>query len=323
MRFCAAFAVVIFHLGEEYRTAFGNAANPFADGAAGVDVFFVLSGFIIALTTDPARGTAYFLRRRLVRIVPLYWTLTAGLVLVGLVMPSLLNSTVITAETVAKSLLFIPFQKAGGAVQPILLLGWTLNYEMFFYAIYAVCLAVGLRSRLVPVLVVVAFVLSGRLWPSANVLWKFYTSPLVLEFAMGIGLYLLYARFPQALQGRSLIFLIGAALLYALLRQIPGLPWVLVSGLPAVALVAAFIGVPAHGARWMSLLVLFGDASYSLYLSHPYVIRLGTKMVPDQLSTAGQVVLGCVTAAGCIALSVVLYRVIERPTQRMLSPGRS
>lgn len=322
LRFCAAFAVVLFHLGEEYRAAFGNVANPFAAGAAGVGVFFVLSGFIIALTTDPARGPAYFLRRRLARIVLLYWTLTAGLVLVGLVMPSLLNSTVITVETVLKSLLFIPFQKADGAVQPILLLGWTLNYEMFFYVIYAACLAVGMRSRLAPVLIVIGVVVAGWLWRSDNVLWRFYTSPLVLEFAMGIALYLLYARRPGTLR-RPWVMLIGAAVLFALLRQFPEAPRVLVNGLPAIALVAAFIRVPASTAQPLSLLVLLGDTSYSLYLAHPYVIRVLTRVAPDRLSGAGQVALGMATAAACVVLSVVLYRTLELPGQRLLAPRRA
>lgn len=314
---------MLFHIGEEYRTAFGNLTNPFAARAAGVDVFFVLSGFIIALTTDPARGPAYFLRRRLVRIVPLYWTLTGALVLIGLVMPSLLNSTVISMASVVKSLLFIPFQKPDGAVQPILLLGWTLNYEMFFYAIYALCLALSLPSRLAPLLIVSGLVLLGSLWPSDNVLWRFYTNPLILEFAMGIALYMLYARFPEALRGQWLPLLIVAVILYAAMSQLPAVPWVLVNGLPAVALVAALLSVKDNGSRWMALLVLLGDASYSLYLSHPYVIRLLTKLAPVQGSLAGQVLLGCATVVLCIAVSVMLYKLIEVPTQRLLSPKRA
>ena len=111
LRFDAAFAVVLFHIGSGYQIEFGNQSNPFSFGAAGVDVFFVLSGFIIAMTTDPARGTWYFCLRRIVRVVPLYWILTLGIAVIGLIVPSLLNSTTVTFETLFKSLFFIPSQK--------------------------------------------------------------------------------------------------------------------------------------------------------------------------------------------------------------------
>ena len=135
LRFVAAMAVVLFHMGSDYQIRFGLDANPFAYGAFGVDIFFVLSGFIIAMTTDPSRGAWYFYRKRLIRIVPIYWLLTFGVVAIGIAAPTLLNSTEVSFEAVIKSLLFIAYERPSGELQPLLFLGWTLNYEMFFYLI--------------------------------------------------------------------------------------------------------------------------------------------------------------------------------------------
>ena len=121
LRFVAALAVVLFHIGSGLQIEFGYQNNIFVFGAAGVDIFFVISGFIIAYTTDATKGAWVFCRRRVVRIVPLYWTLTLGVAAVALARPDLLNSTVVNGETLLKSLFFIPFEKTNGMVQPVAL----------------------------------------------------------------------------------------------------------------------------------------------------------------------------------------------------------
>lgn len=322
LRFLAAFTVVLFHIGSGYQIEFGNAVNLFAFGAFGVDVFFVLSGFIIAMTTDPARGTWHFCRRRLVRIVPLYWTLTLGIAVIGLALPSLLNSTIVSPEALLKSLFFIPYERLDGAVQPLLFLGWTLNYEVFFYAIYAACLLGGLRSPLAPVAVVVLLVIAGQLFPFDSVVWRFYSSPLMIEFAMGVLIYLIYARQPQAFGGRTTLLAGAAVALYVLLRLVPNVPWLIAGAAPAALLVTAFIAFTPGRSRWLSLLAVFGDASYSLYLSHPYIIQVLSKLAPADLSIPLQVALGLLASALCIAVSILLYRFIELRAQRLLMPRR-
>lgn len=323
LRFIAAFSVVLFHIGSGYQIEFGNDVNPFVFGASGVDVFFVLSGFIIAMTTDPARGTWHFCRRRLVRVVPLYWILTIGIAVIGLAIPSLLNSTIVTAEALFKSLFFIPYEKQSGAIQPLLFLGWTLNYEMFFYAIYAVCLLIGLRSPLAPMTVVVLLVIAGQLFPFDSIPWRFYSNPIMIEFALGVGIYLIYARQPHWFVGRTMFLAGAAAALYILLRLSPSVPWLVASGLPAALLVAAFVNVMPGHSRWLSLFALFGNASYSLYLSHPYIIQVLSKVFPADLSIILQIVLGAVTSLLCIGASILLYRFVEIRSQHYLRKADS
>src|SRR5689334_18462264 len=84
LRFIAAFMVVLFHLGSGVAVEYGLSGNVFGIGASGVDIFFILSGFVIAYTTDPERGIGYFALRRLARVVPLYWVLTTLLIVIGL-----------------------------------------------------------------------------------------------------------------------------------------------------------------------------------------------------------------------------------------------
>lgn len=311
LRFGAAFAVVLFHIGSGYQIDFGNNINLFSIGAAGVDIFFVLSGFIIALTTDPERGAWYFCRRRIVRVVPLYWVLTLGIALIGVLLPDLLNSTNVNLEFFLKSLFFIPYERSDGAIQPLLFLGWTLNYEMFFYSIYAVCLLLGWKSPLLPVSVVIALVITGRVFDSSNVIFRFYSNPIMLEFALGIIIYLLYNKNPGWFNGKTLLFSLVAMIIYVSSLFLPNIPWLLASAAPATLLVISFIGFKPQNSLFISLLVFLGNASYSLYLSHPYVIQMFSKISPPNSSLGVQFVIGTISAAICLLLSALLYKGVE------------
>ncbi|AMX96401.1 acyltransferase [Mesorhizobium sp. M7A.F.Ca.CA.001.09.2.1] len=319
LRFVAAFAVVLFHIGSGFQIEFGLKENIFGFGASGVDIFFVISGFIIAYTTDEAKGAWQFCRRRIVRIVPLYWTLTAGIVLIALMKPGLLNSTVVSGETILKSLFFIPFEKVDGSIQPLLFLGWSLNYEMFFYAIYAACIACGLRGPLSPSMFIVVLVAMGQFIQSENVAWRFYTNPLMLEFVFGILLYLAYVHSAKLFVGRTWLMLAIFVATIAIRQMIPDLPWLLANGVPAVVLTAAALSWSPPRTRAITFLVLLGDASYSLYLSHPYVIQLASKLLPHQSGLMAQGLAGIVACALSIAVSIVLYTMIERPAQALFN----
>ena len=124
-------------------------------GQAGVDIFFVISGFVIYLSNAKGRlGSGEFLKRRIIRIVPLYWLATLAVVAVAVVAPRFFATTTLTAQDVAQSLLFVPAYSAAfpGQIWPVLVPGWSLNYEMFFYLVFAVGLLVA-RERLLLFLV--------------------------------------------------------------------------------------------------------------------------------------------------------------------------
>lgn len=318
LRFVAAFAVVLFHLGAGYQAEFGMERNIFGVGASGVDIFFVISGFIIAYTADPDRGLLHFAWRRIVRIVPLYWTLTLGLTAIAIVMPSLLNSTLVDVGSLLKSLFFIPYERGDGSIRPILFLGWTLNYEMFFYTLYALCIGIGFRSSVAPLVLVLAIVAAGRLFTFDSVIWRFYTNPIIVEFAIGILLCMLFRRY-AGMFSKAMPYLIPAALAaFAAKLAIPGMTSIWVTALAAALLVAAAISVPIARTPLAAFFVLLGDASYSLYLSHPYVLQLWVKTSPEGLGVSVHVIAGAILGAAAVAVSVVMYRVLELPSRNIL-----
>ncbi len=322
LRFGAAFAVVLFHLGDSARRDFGFAQNYFKIGGVGVDIFFVLSGFVIAYSARPERGALYFFVRRIARIVPLYWFLTLGIAAVALLAPKLLNSTHLDLANLLRSLLFIPYERQDGQIMPLLFLGWTLNYEMFFYAVFGLSLLIRPYSPLyscVPILALVA--LGSGLRESDSTLVRFYTNPIMINFVLGVLLFMIWQKAGEisiaTWQRRG--FVVLAVVLSILGFAIDtGAFQVIVHGLSAALLVAAVLVAGAPKGTLAGVLLLLGNASYSLYLSHPYVLQGVSKLIGAGHSWY-VVAMGLTAAAvAAVGLSLALYFIIELPGQRLL-----
>jgi exopolysaccharide production protein ExoZ len=289
-------------------------------GAHGVDIFFVISGFIMVFTTamkpvSPAR----FFGNRVLRIVPLYWLLTILLFLLATAAPSLLQSTRSDPGELIKSLLFIPFVRSEGVVQPVLTVGWTLNYEMFFYAIFALGLLISSRTmRMIAIMApFVILAVLGMVFRPAHPILSFYTSSLILEFCFGMVLGLLYPRIsaspphPMLVVGLLLIGFAGFALDGNMAVPLSHLT----RGFSASLIVYAAIALEAGGIRHDGrLMLLLGAASYSIYLGHQYLVILVDR-VADHVGWGhgwglGPVLLLQFVAA--IAGGVLLHVLIER-----------
>lgn len=297
-------------------------------GQAGVDLFFVISGFIMVTISTGRfgiRGEARrFLWQRCVRVYPIYWVYAFAVLAVFLVHPGWVNSEH-GAPNLLRSFLLLPQRNL-----PLLLVAWTLVYEMFFYLVFAVVLRwVRPRRLLVALLGWAAVTTLGALvlapTPQEPVLFLVF-SPLILEFIGGC-LVALSAR--AALGGRAgaMLALGGLAALIASTvaldwsgAEFPSLGWprVFLYGLPAACLVAGVIRLEAAG--WRRLfprpLVLVGDASYSLYLSHILVIAVVGRIWVGYL--AGPLALNHIVALVCvfiatIAAGIVGFRLIEAP----------
>jgi len=332
LRALAALLVVFVHL-DVFLRALGLA--PFGHG--GVDLFFVISGFIMVHTTGRAPAVrapavrarpispASFLVNRFTRIAPIYWLITLFVYGVALAAPSLLQATSTAPEQLAKSLFFIPFQKANGLVQPTLFVGWTLNYEMFFYALFAVGLAFPKRpvgAALVAAFMV-ALVAFGSVVRPESVLGAFYTRPIILEFVAGMALGAIGAGVCVPVRWKRGLLLGACALGLAAVAFVPllfpGLSRLVTQGVPAVAVVAGAIVLHQSGVRvggrW---LLLLGDASYALYLTHPFVTQAAQKagkllgLTPLLAASLIPVTLVLVCLVG-----VVTHLVVERPLTRL------
>lgn len=327
LRAAAALAVVLFHLTFPLEQEFGVLpANVFMMGSDGVDVFFVISGFIMAYTTarQDQRSPVQFIWKRLVRILPLYWVLTMAVFAIGLVAPQLLNSGGATWEELGKSLAFIPYERGiDGSVVPVLFLGWTLNYEMFFYAVFAIALSLMPNRRVLFVVTAISVVaavgyLSG---PNLGVVGRFYTNGIILEFAAGCLLYSVWQERPDLLRWAIPAAVLGVALLAFQNFVELSVPRELKKGLPALMIVAGALRLSAPNTAISRFFSRVGDASYSLYLGHPYAIAVSVKMTVALLGTAG--ILGAAIAAtASLSVAVVAalasFYLFERPANNML-----
>jgi exopolysaccharide production protein ExoZ len=330
LRAFAAVAVVVFHTG--YTLPF--MVRPF--GSFGVDVFFVISGYIMARILDPASqsNSDFFFRRRVLRIVPPYWFFTILLYLAALRLPQLMGATRASFVQLLKSLFFIPFMKSDGLTQPLLFIGWSLNYEMFFYL--ALALGLLLHKRLgvwIGAAIVLATMLACTPFAAQSVLAEFYSRDISLEFLLGIFSYYLCRAVSDA-QARKLripaltVCLASAAMLIAIqgVMDPASLPFH-TSRVPTLGLLSFLLITSASllsQARWdtkLASLVLIGDASYILYLVHPYCEYpldrfFGSRFHWLKSTTPTGALIGVTLSIG---LSILLHLYAERPTVRFLN----
>jgi exopolysaccharide production protein ExoZ len=179
--------MVVWHHSIDRASAFIHAPG---FGIYGVDLFFVISGFIMLVTTwDKPVTPLQFIGHRIRRVVPLYWTATLLMVGLAIIAPAMSNNLRLDAVSLLKSLLFIPYNSLNfpGTMLPVLTPGWTLDYEMFFYALFAASLFAKRNWRL-PLMIgsLAALVVGGHVLLPKSVPMLVYTNPRLLEFAAGM-----------------------------------------------------------------------------------------------------------------------------------------
>ena len=195
LRFAAAMLVAVMHITQAvsvHLTGQG-AAHYWERGSAGVDIFFVISGVVMGLSTPPSAATLAersrqawtFFKRRLIRVVPLYAFYTLLKVALLAALPALALRTQLDGAHLAASLLFIPWQSPWGDVQPVLPVGWTLNFEMFFYVVFALAVLLGL-PRLLSCLLVFLLLMAAAALEPGTVALDFLGRGIVLEFVLGL-----------------------------------------------------------------------------------------------------------------------------------------
>lgn len=273
LRALAAVLVVVCHAVTKQGQISGTGAV-WEIGGSGVDLFFIISGFIMCHVTANREVTARkFLVARVLRIIPLYWALTLVALLVYIVSPSLVNSSGGTT-TVLHSFTLIP---TGDKF--LIQNGWTLTYEFWFYIIFAATLGFALRTRLaITSGIMVALAVAGSVLQPTNPTVMFLTAPIVLEFVMGIGAYLFVRYGPRSRELSALLVMIGAVILffYALRGQVH-VDRVFSYGIPMAFVFAGLVSAErtvrqAANTTLGRVVGTIGDASYSLYLSHPFAL---------------------------------------------------
>ncbi|TDV36242.1 peptidoglycan/LPS O-acetylase OafA/YrhL [Paraburkholderia caballeronis] len=312
LRAVAATTVIVHHVLATTRGA--------AFGEFRVDIFFVLSGFVIALTLNSRRQTVReFVVGRFTRIVPLYWLMTLLVFALALLRPDVFNSTTANLDSLLRSLFFIPYRKENGLIHPLLFVGWTLDYEVLFYLIAAAALLLMPKRTLAFIAVALATIfLIAEHAPSRSAIVEFLSYGRMLEFPLGAAAWLLWKRglrLPLAVAG------VGVVAMYGFMTYtewlFPLSPPLLSNGLPSVILILCTLSLEALLTdNWLCrLVVLLGDASYATYLSHPFIVEAMRKLVPkvvhgfDVTSPPG-IALAVVCAS---AVGYALHRYVDTP----------
>lgn len=315
LRAVAALAVVVFHAAE-------RSGLHFAVGAAGVDIFFVISGFVMwTLASTRSVSTGAFYRDRLLRIAPLYWIVT--LVMAVGALAGLFPRIRLTADHLAASLAFIPHHSpSNGEIWPLLVQGWTLNLEIFFYLIFGLILLLP-RERWLAALsaVFVGLVLAGWYFRPEGPVLATFTRPIILEFLCGaiLGKLWLDGRLLGRAMGTVAIAVACAG--FTALAFFPGPIDELLFGLSAIVLVTGAVSVEKGGPiRRLPWLGYVGDASYSIYLWHTLAISVVAKAAGIlSLGPLPTLVLG---VAGGTALGILSYELLEKPLMALVKSRR-
>ncbi|GGN07508.1 acyltransferase [Dyadobacter beijingensis] len=271
-----------------------------------------------------------FLYRRVIRIVPLYYAMTFLTTGLYLAKPSWFRNVVLTPEALTKSLLFIPYHIKNSG--PILTLGWTLNYEMFFYVSIALFITIfGDKKGMIACLAGLSlFVLISSFVSWESYVLRIWGSSMIMEFVAGGILYYLWNHrlrtagqsFKNALVWvgfAALIFLMYAEYVYGLSSHRS-----LLFGIPAFLVACGFLMLENHiniKNKFHSTLVLLGDSSYAMYLVHPFVIYAFLRLVYVRIGLHGPVFdfLGLVFSMVLVCLvSIILHRWFEKPLISLL-----
>jgi exopolysaccharide production protein ExoZ len=320
LRFFAALAVVAFHVLGAPPKGFEvpDSALTFAlsYGGRGVDLFFVISGFVIFYATHRVQLTpAEFLRRRVERIVPLYFVVIFAVTMLAVTLPATFGTPGwYTPRHILKSLAFIAFTDGE---MPVVYVGWSLEYEMYFYLATALLMALTRDVWRNIAVMFSALAIVGQLPGVAAALGNaaFFADPMILEFVFGVIVATVFVNGRIGWQ----IAVAAACAVAAVLVSDP-LNRVIVSGIPAACLVAA--------AAWASLkriesswperaLARLGDASYSIYLAQVETVSLASIFVASLFPAIPPLLLLVITSCIVVTLGLALNILVERPLLKL------
>jgi peptidoglycan/LPS O-acetylase OafA/YrhL len=331
LRALAASSVVAYHvlLMLGHNGGYSLPTRHFGEtGASGVDLFFVISGFIMIYTTHESFGrphaTAGFLRRRAIRIIPIYWFCTTLLVLLLAFFPALFLEVKFSWTNVVSSYLFLLSRISNGNVGTVLQTGWTLCFEVYFYLVFALLLNLPQKLFLVSSgCLFLAGIAVGTTSGSPPAWATVAMDPILFEFLIGSAIAFAFIR------GNSLPPLLATATIITGVAMIAATgdlgfgKWTRVVswGLPGGFILFGAISLERAGIKVPRIFVSVGDSSYSLYLVHPFVVpALGKLWMAQHLSERlPPVILFVLAFSASIVTGYVLYHSVERPMTRWLS----
>jgi exopolysaccharide production protein ExoZ len=334
LRFLAAFLVVVTHATLYTSERLFPGSGFWRDGASGVNIFFVISGFVMVVSAatlaDRTEGWQIFIWRRLIRIVPMYWGATTLKLFALVVVPFTVLHSQLNMTHILSSYLFIPTTNVEGEFKPLLAVGWTLYFEMFFYSLFALALYLRVNIYYFIGTILTVFASLSVFQTAGSPASTMFFDPIVLQFYFGMLVAALVsrdgllrqvaARYPILPGSLSLL---GTILLLAPLR-FSTFPDAFRTGVLATIIV---LGVallePLLKGRIPQLLLILGDASFSLYLFHP-LIAPAVPMALQKLGIQNFSISVGLSIIISISVGVAIYFALERPlTRKLRSMNRS
>lgn len=325
LRFIAALAVVVCHATFYAQERLVDGVFRYNAGSSGVGLFFVISGFVMIIASEKLLNTVdgwkQFAARRIVRIVPLYWFATSIKLFALLFTANLVLHAEVDWIYILKSYFFVPAVNVDDHIKPLLGVGWTLLFEMFFYAVFAMCLflridAVKFCAGLFGVLAL-ASIFKTDSWPTAL---YFYSDPIVLDFLWGM---LAAKLIQQRIYMPKTVAMVAVALslvyLFMLWRILDWPGGKMLCGIASLLLVYGCASLERQiNIRVPQVLIFWGAASYAIYLFHP----LASPAAPEVLKRIGLIspslsVLLSVLIA--IVVGSIVYALMENPTTMALN----
>lgn len=329
LRGFAALGVVLFHVLPTLGETSGPPTLLQVLGSGGVDVFFVISGFIIWTSTQSSRlSPASWWASRLIRIVPLYWVVLLLALLVQAFNENFDVSRLPTADEMLKAFAFVfTTNSRTGEFTPYFVPGWTLNYEFFFYAMVGLTLFLPKPAMRLPVIVVLFLVLVAmrKVIDQSDAVQFRYSSPLMLEFIAGIFIALVtpvVRRWRGAwLIGIASLVAAVLALVFVSTRLYPTARFIYF-GLPAALLVFGTVLLEDWiRKRPIGALRLLGDSSYSLYLIHTLVLRVPPASLLEHHLEGMPLVVTVLMLVLAIGSGVLMFKLVEQPLLRWMREG--
>lgn len=327
MRYCslqilrgiAAWSILYYHYIQDFYQF--NVSHPVArifasHGSLGVDIFFVLSGFVMYLSAAKTDTTAYdFFLRRVFRIVPAYWFYTIVMAISIELIPEECDASTYSLKTFFYSLAFIPHQNPSGLGRySLLTVGWTLQFEMVFYTIYTIAIAISKRHA--ALLCTVAVLLLSLPWPIIGRFSVPFPSYRMCEFVCGMVLARLLSttrsHHSQKYWSITWLTLLTIATFYV--------SYVSVNLSLKKMLIATFIvGICVVGNQYLTgdsrlkrFFVGLGDCSYSTYLVHAIVTAYALHLFGNQLGRPMEYIVLVAISMSTYAISIISYKFVER-----------
>jgi exopolysaccharide production protein ExoZ len=335
LRGIAALAVVVHHTGGYVKRYFEPTVllgDYFSIGFGGVDLFFVISGFIIHFTSEkylnnPSKLGEY-LQKRFVRVFPIHWFILTSLFFAGWLLTSVFHKNILsigyphTLNAYIQTYTLFPLHFA---INPVT---WTLSYELFFYLIFAL-LIISKRLWIIPagILVVSAYHVYQNYLVNGGeaelTYFKFIFSGYNFEFAMGFLIYQFYHKLPLNNILSVILLIIGLSIFVGFgyeVSDFDNYKRLLIFGFPSALIVLAMLNLEKNQAILIpKFWILLGDASYSLYLIHFPILLLMNKLpqiLGYSFTVNQEVIYSYFIILTIIVSSIIVHKYIEKPLSK-------